>query len=138
MEKKAYIEDGYIVGLETTCKAATSLEGKKTNYHLPVPNHLVLERLLLVNGEVIEGDNPLVAKDKAQFTEINWRDSELIKVLNRIDQYEKDQNYPAELRTSPFTAEQYNQLLQDRKLLSDYPSVEIFPFVERPVLSGLI
>jgi len=67
-----------------------------------------------------------------------WRDTELSKVLNRIDQYEKDQHYPVELRTSPFTAEQYNLLLQDRKLLSDYPSVENFPFVDRPVLSGLV
>ncbi|MEZ9146259.1 hypothetical protein AB4138_17880 [Vibrio sp. 10N.286.52.C3] len=66
-----------------------------------------------------------------------WRDAEFSRVLNRIDQYERDQNYPSELRTSPLTIEQYNLLLLDRKLLSDYPNIEGFPFCERPRLSGL-
>ncbi|PML54961.1 hypothetical protein [Vibrio lentus] len=66
-----------------------------------------------------------------------WRIGQLTQVINRIDQYEKDQNYPSELRTSPLTIEQYNLLLLDRKLLSDYPNIEGFPFCERPTLSGL-
>ncbi|MEZ9503240.1 hypothetical protein AB4154_11550 [Vibrio sp. 10N.286.51.B11] len=70
-------------------------------------------------------------------SELDWRNSLLVKVLDRIDQYEKDQSYPSGLRTSPFTIEQYNLLLLDRKLLSDYPNVEGFPFCERPTLSGL-
>ncbi|MCJ8348311.1 hypothetical protein [Moritella sp.] len=86
-------------------------------------------------------DRTLVENNQKDYlfqTEIQWRDTELSKILNRVDQYEKDQNYPVELRTSPFTAEQFNQLLQDRKLLCDYPSVDNFPFVERPKLSGLV
>ncbi|SQD80454.1 hypothetical protein [Moritella yayanosii] len=70
--------------------------------------------------------------------EKSWRDAQLSRVLNRIDEYEKDQGYLVELRTSPFTAEQYHQLLQDRKILSDYPGAENFPFVERPTLSRLV
>lgn len=81
---------------------------------------------------------PQPKKDEIIATEIIWRDSQLSVVLNRIDQYEKDQGYPVELRTSPLTAEQYNKLLQDRKLLSDYPSVKNFPLVERPVLLELV
>lgn len=70
--------------------------------------------------------------------EKSWRDAELIKVLNRIDQYEKDQGYPLELRTSPIQSEDdYMRLLQDRKALSDYPESEHFPFGLRPLLSGL-
>ena len=70
--------------------------------------------------------------------EKQWRDSELTKVLDRIDQYEKDQNYPVELRTSPIQAnEDYMRLLQDRKNLSVYPESSYFPFGERPLLSGL-
>ncbi|NAW59644.1 MULTISPECIES: hypothetical protein [unclassified Vibrio] len=70
--------------------------------------------------------------------ELEWRDRELFKVLSRIDQYEKDQNYPEALRTSPIkTEEQFIQLLRDRKVLSDYPDSDGFPFSERPQLSGL-
>ena len=70
--------------------------------------------------------------------ERRWRDTELTQVLSRIDQYEKDQNYPAELRTSPIKSEaDFLKLLNDRKLLSDYPSSENFPFGKRPTLSGL-
>ncbi len=44
------------------------------------------------------------------------------KVLNRIDQYQKDQSYPEEYRTSPITSHNdFLLLLADRKLLSDYP-----------------
>jgi hypothetical protein len=67
-----------------------------------------------------------------------WRGSELSKVLNRIDQYEKDQQYPADLRTSPIkNSEQFLQLLQDRKTLSDYPEAQDFPFGKRPTLSDI-
>ncbi|NAW58756.1 MULTISPECIES: hypothetical protein [unclassified Vibrio] len=70
--------------------------------------------------------------------EIAWRDAELVKVLNRIDQYEKDQRYPTTLRTSPIqTQAQFTLLLRDRKALSDYPESDGFPFSERPPLSGL-
>lgn len=70
--------------------------------------------------------------------EKQWRDNELTKVLDRIDQYEKDQSYPVELRTSPIQTEaDYMLLLQDRKKLSDYPESDDFPFGERPKLSGL-
>lgn len=110
--------------------------------------------LVLVDRTITEHDwfspekgfinaQPYVELDKDKYErlireETQWRDAELSKALNRIDQYEKDQGYAVELRTSPFTAQQYNLLLQDRKLLSDYPSVDNFPFVERPVLSGLV
>ncbi|PNH88146.1 hypothetical protein [Vibrio diazotrophicus] len=71
--------------------------------------------------------------------EKSWRDAELVKVLDRIDQYEKDQSYPVELRTSPIQNEDdYMKLLQDRKTLSDYPETENFPFGTRPTLSGVI
>ncbi|MBU2897682.1 hypothetical protein [Vibrio hepatarius] len=67
-----------------------------------------------------------------------WRDSELTKVLNRIDQYEKDQGYPEELRTSPIKShDNFLRLLNDRKVLSDYPELETFPYGERPVLSNI-
>ncbi|WP_418113410.1 hypothetical protein RJD40_10695 [Vibrio scophthalmi] len=67
-----------------------------------------------------------------------WRDEQLTQVLNRIDQYEKDRGYPEEYRTSPIrTEEQYQKLLADRKLLSDYPESVNYPFGERPRLSGL-
>ncbi|MEZ8627947.1 hypothetical protein AB6D75_19365 [Vibrio splendidus] len=70
--------------------------------------------------------------------EKSWRNTELTNVINRIDQYEKDQNYPVELRTSPIeTEEQFLQLLQDRKQLSDFPETDDFPFGERPPLSSL-
>lgn len=68
--------------------------------------------------------------------EREWRDTKLSDVLNRIDQYEKDQNYPEELRTSPLSAAQFQVLLSDRKVLSDYPQTADFPFCERPELSG--
>ncbi|MEL7290428.1 MAG: hypothetical protein AAGJ78_04750 [Pseudomonadota bacterium] len=67
-----------------------------------------------------------------------WRNDELGKVIDRIDQYEKDQQYPLELRTSPIESnEQFLRLLHDRKTLSDYPATKNFPFGDRPVLSGL-
>lgn len=67
-----------------------------------------------------------------------WRNGKLTSVINRIDQYEKDQSYPEELRTSPIkNEEQFLQLLHDRKVLSDYPDADGFPFAERPGLSGL-
>ncbi|USE02732.1 hypothetical protein JKJ11_24110 [Vibrio sp. SCSIO 43133] len=70
--------------------------------------------------------------------EKNWRAIELDKVINRIDQYEKDQNYPIELRTSPIASDaDFLLLLEDRKILSDYPDSENFPFGERPTLSNL-
>ncbi|NAW98960.1 MULTISPECIES: hypothetical protein [unclassified Vibrio] len=70
--------------------------------------------------------------------ERQWRNSELANVLDRIDQYEKDQAYPVELRTSPIKAEaDYLRLLQDRKALSDYPESIDFPFGERPMLFTL-
>ncbi|HFG1873197.1 TPA: hypothetical protein ACGF19_002157 [Vibrio cholerae] len=70
--------------------------------------------------------------------EKQWRNTELTKVLDRIDQYEKDQSYPVELRTSPIQSnEDYLRLLEDRKKLSDYPESSNFPFDERPSLSGL-
>ena len=70
--------------------------------------------------------------------EREWRDDELAKVLNRIDQYEKDQSYPENLRTSPInTHDDFILLLNDRKVLSDYPDAANFPNGERPLLSGL-
>ncbi|MGF1745238.1 XkdW family protein [Vibrio minamisatsumaniensis] len=73
-----------------------------------------------------------------QLEERAWRDSMLDKVLSRIDQYEKDQGYPEELRTSPIKShDDFLRLLNDRKVLSDYPDSETFPFGERPILSGL-
>lgn len=70
--------------------------------------------------------------------EREWRDVNLSKVLSRIDQYEKDQNYPENLRTSPIQShDDFLLLLNDRKVLSDYPSAIDFPFGERPLLSGL-
>ncbi|WP_241669726.1 hypothetical protein [Vibrio furnissii] len=81
----------------------------------------------------IERHRPFKATEEKQ-----WRDGELTKVLDRIDQYEKDQSYPAELRTSPIKTEaDYLKLLQDRKTLSDYPESDGFPFGQRPVLSNL-
>ncbi|CAH0543083.1 hypothetical protein [Vibrio marisflavi] len=71
-------------------------------------------------------------------TETTWRDQQLSLVLNRIDQYEKDQNYPEEYRTSPITSEdEFNSLLMDRKKLCDYPESVDFPFGQRPQLSGV-
>ncbi|CAM3170114.1 hypothetical protein [Moritella viscosa] len=71
--------------------------------------------------------------------ERNWRDGKLTQLLSRIDQYEKDKNYPAELRTSPIKSEaDFLKLLSDRKLISDYPDSEAFPFGSRPSLSNLI
>ncbi len=68
-----------------------------------------------------------------------WRNEVLTKVISRIDQYEKDQNYPAALRTSPIKSEaNFLKLLHDRKQLSDYPESNDFPFGERPELSGLV
>lgn len=79
-----------------------------------------------------------LTKEQASAIEIQWRDAELTKVLNRIDQYEKDQNYPEELRTSPIQShEEFLLLLNDRKVLSDYPDTHTLHFGERPVLSGL-
>lgn len=81
----------------------------------------------------IERHRPFKISEEKQ-----WRNTELTKVLDRIDQYEKDQSYPVELRTSPIKTEaDYMKLLQDRKSLSDYPESEHFPFGERPIISGL-
>lgn len=81
----------------------------------------------------IERHRPYKTSEEKQ-----WRNSELTKVLDRIDQYEKDQSYPEELRTSPIKIEaDYMRLLQDRKSLSDYPDANNFPFGERPTISGL-
>lgn len=71
--------------------------------------------------------------------ERHWRDSELANALSRIDQYEKDKNYPEVLRTSPIKSDaDFLKLLQDRKVLSDYPDTPDFPFCTRPTLSGLV
>lgn len=68
--------------------------------------------------------------------EKQWRNEAMTRVINRIDQYEKDQNYPIELRTSPIKNEtDFHKLLADRKALSDYPTSANFPFSERPKLS---
>ncbi|MCG7499382.1 hypothetical protein MHO82_21175 [Vibrio sp. Of7-15] len=95
----------------------------------------------IVEGELIDKNE--IEKQQEQRTERThietlWRDTELTKVLNRIDQYEKDQGYPPELRTSPIQNEEdFLRLLKDRKLLSDYPQCEGFPFGARPSLSGV-
>ena len=81
----------------------------------------------------IERHRPFKVMEEKQ-----WRDEEITKVINRIDQYEKDQHYPVELRTSPINNEaDFLTLLADRKALSDYPTVANFPFSNRPKLSGL-
>jgi len=81
----------------------------------------------------IERHRPAKAADEKQ-----WRDTQLKRVLDRIDQYEKDQHYPEELRTSPITNKNdFTKLLQDRKTLSDYPESAGYPFEKRPILSGL-
>ncbi|GLT20537.1 hypothetical protein GCM10007938_43220 [Vibrio zhanjiangensis] len=67
--------------------------------------------------------------------EVSWRNSELKKVIDRIDQHIKDQSAPEEYRTSPFTTEEIRQLWLDRKMLSDYPQTDGFPFTSRPRLS---
>ncbi len=67
--------------------------------------------------------------------EKNWRDEQLRNVLDRIDQYEKDQNYEPHYRTSPLSDTEYLGLLGYRKLLCDYPESDGFPFGERPVVS---
>jgi hypothetical protein len=66
-----------------------------------------------------------------------WRNTVLDSVLNRIDQYEKDQSYPEALRTSTLTEAQLLLLLQDRKWLCDYPEQTDFPFSARPKLSDV-
>ncbi|XDF78829.1 hypothetical protein AAFX60_006910 [Aliivibrio fischeri] len=68
--------------------------------------------------------------------EREWRDNQLNIVLSRIDQYEKDKNYPVELQTSLLSESQFLELLNDRKLLCDYPQQQGFPFCERPTLNG--
>ncbi|MCG6387485.1 hypothetical protein [Vibrio fluvialis] len=79
----------------------------------------------------IERHRPVKASQEKQ-----WRDSALAQVLDRIDQYEKDQKYPVELRTSPIqTEEEYLSLLQARKLLCDYPTSENYPFGDRPAVA---
>lgn len=81
----------------------------------------------------IERHRPFKISEEKQ-----WRDDMLVKVLNRIDQYEKDKNYPQELRTSPIQTESdFLKLVEERKILSDYPSNNDFPFGLRPVLSSL-
>ncbi|WP_076589688.1 hypothetical protein [Vibrio ostreicida] len=81
----------------------------------------------------IECHRPIKEKEEKQ-----WRDRALKEVLNRIDQYEKDQQYPEALRTSPINSDaDLLKLIEDRKVLSDYPDTEHFPFGERPTLSGL-
>ncbi|SJN58743.1 hypothetical protein RND59_19795 [Vibrio ruber] len=67
--------------------------------------------------------------------EKQWRNMVLKEVLDRIDQYEKDQNYEPHYRTSPLSETEYLGLLGYRKLLCDYPDSDGFPFGERPVLS---
>lgn len=67
--------------------------------------------------------------------ERDWRDATLQSVLNRIDQYEKDQGYPENLRTSLLDEAGLLALLVDRKTLCDYPESENFPFGDRPSLS---
>lgn len=77
-------------------------------------------------------------KEELTLIETSWRDAELEKVLNRIDQYEKDQSYPEEYRTSPIQShDDFLLLLNDRKVLSNYPDLETFPLGDRPALSGL-
>lgn len=99
-------------------------------------------KLAHVNGEILPFQTASELEkekfDNAVQEEISWRDSELNKTLNRIDQYEKDQSYPENLRTSPIkTNEDFLLLLNDRKLLSDYPDTDNFSFGDRPTLSGL-
>ena len=89
-------------------------------------------------GEQFEYDKERHRPVKAS-EETSWRNALLTEVVNRIDQYEKDQHYPTELRTSPINDHNdFLKLLKDRKLLSDYPDTEEFPFSSRPTLSGLV
>jgi len=83
-----------------------------------------------------EPESILLAKKETK--ERDWRDLMLAKVLNRIDQYEKDQSYADEYKTSSLTVEQYTSLLKDRKKLCDYPDTDGFPEVDRPKLSGIV
>lgn len=69
--------------------------------------------------------------------ETGWRNSKLSRVLDLVDQYERDQVIAQELRTSKINSGEYAELLSDRKVLCDYPEVDGYPFVERPHLSYL-
>lgn len=108
----------------------------KTFVKSPVPENMELSATKEGRPIFVEASPP--TKEELAAIETSWRDNELVKVINRIDQYEKDQNYPEELRTSPIkSADDFLLLLNDRKVLSDYPETENFPFGGRPILSGL-
>ena len=70
--------------------------------------------------------------------ERKWRNAELRKVLDRLDQYQKDQGIPEKYRTYCLHEEDYEVLLNERKILCDYPQTKDFPFGERPVLATTV
>lgn len=70
--------------------------------------------------------------------ETSWRNRVLTNVNNRIDQYLKDKEMPAEFRRSPFSEADFAKLAEDRALLCDYTKATDFPFSDRPSLSGLV
>ncbi|MDW6094203.1 hypothetical protein SBX64_16820 [Vibrio rhizosphaerae] len=112
---------------------------RETTYWLDYQTSVTITALgdNIPDGALFEQpDKPLdVLKKDKQAKETFWRDQELKVVLDRIDQYEKDQNYEPHYRTSPLSETEYLGLLGYRKLLCDYPDSDGFPFGERPVLS---
>ena len=70
--------------------------------------------------------------------ERHWRDGELQPIVQRISQYESDQNKSPEFRRSPLTVEDYNDMQADYATLCDYPDSDGFPYGSRPVLVNTI
>lgn len=67
--------------------------------------------------------------------EHRWRDKELQRVLNKMDQYERDQRIDPSFRTSKLSEYQYTELLRYRKKLCEYPETSNFKLKTRPTLN---
>ncbi|WP_063655810.1 hypothetical protein [Aliivibrio fischeri] len=70
--------------------------------------------------------------------EKEWRDETLLKVINRMEQYNQDNSLPSNLKCSPINESQFFKLASDRVLLCDYTKKDNFPFCTRPKLSGVL
>lgn len=79
--------------------------------------------------------DPRITKSE-DLEEKSWRNKEIQNVLNKIDQYERDQRIPHEFRTTKLNESDYHNLLRYRKSLCEYPETNNYTLKIRPQLAN--
>ena len=84
------------------------------------------------NQKVIR--NPIFAQAEER-AEKAWRNTELTRVISKLDQHDRDMRIPSEFRTTSLNEHQYHELLRYRKKLCEYPESSNFAIRIRPTLN---